>query len=115
MANTAHKGRRLEHEVRKMFMDAGWNVMRGAASKGMFAGFKADLVVTIPSRKWTRPTGQWLEQQGWTVKAGKIGIHEAVRKTARTARKIIMESFLAENATGTEYLVIAIQCKVSKA
>ena len=31
--NTASRGRALEHEVRELFRQAGWSVVRGAGSK----------------------------------------------------------------------------------
>lgn len=40
------RGRNLEWEVRKLFEDAGWSVIRGAGSKGEVFGIKADLVAT---------------------------------------------------------------------
>lgn len=45
-----HAGRALEHEVRKLFRDAGWDVLRGAGSKGEVFGIKADLVATRQTR-----------------------------------------------------------------
>ena len=40
------RGRNLEYEVRKLFTDAGWDVLRGSGSKGEVFGMKADLVAT---------------------------------------------------------------------
>lgn len=40
------RGRNLEYEIRKLFEDAGWSVIRGAGSKGEVFGIKADLVAT---------------------------------------------------------------------
>lgn len=55
MANTAHKGRRLEHEVKRLLEENGWSVTRGAGSKGHFDSpegvVKADL---IASRRGTQ-------------------------------------------------------------
>ena len=50
--STATKGRALEHYVRTLLRNDGWDVIRGAGSKGEVAGFKADLVAT----KWTDQT-----------------------------------------------------------
>ena len=44
--STATKGRRFEHEVRKLFEDAGYSVIRGAGSKGEFLSEKVDLVAS---------------------------------------------------------------------
>jgi Holliday junction resolvase len=45
--NAAHKGRRFEHEVREIFHNAGFNVIRGAGSRGKFIdGTDVDLVCT---------------------------------------------------------------------
>ena len=43
------RGRNLEWEVRKLFTDAGWDVLRGAGSKGEVAGFKTDLIASKTS------------------------------------------------------------------
>lgn len=50
--NTARKGRALEHSVRALLEADGWQVIRGAGSKGMVADWKADLLAT----KWTDQT-----------------------------------------------------------
>lgn len=48
--NTASKGRRLEHEIRKLFEAAGFAVIRGASSKGFFDSpegqIKPDLIAS---------------------------------------------------------------------
>lgn len=48
--NTAHKGRKFEGEVRKIFEAAGFSVIRGAGSKGHFdtpeGVVKADLIAS---------------------------------------------------------------------
>ena len=53
--NTAAKGRRLEHEVRKIFEAAGYSGFRGAGSKGLIdtphGPVKADLVMTKCDRQ----------------------------------------------------------------
>ncbi len=52
--STAAKGRRLEHEVKRLFEDAGYSVTRGAGSKGNFdtpSGIvKADLIASKRGR-----------------------------------------------------------------
>jgi Holliday junction resolvase len=48
--STASKGRRFEHEIREMFRQAGFSVIRGAGSKGELLEEKVDLVVTKASR-----------------------------------------------------------------
>ena len=52
--NRAAKGRRLEHEIRKLFEDAGYQVIRGAGSKGNFDSVdgpvKADLIASKAGR-----------------------------------------------------------------
>ena len=52
--NTATKGRAFEHELRKLFEDAGYSVIRGAASKGHFDSpdgqVKPDLIATKRGR-----------------------------------------------------------------
>lgn len=45
MSNYA-RGRKLEYEIKKLFEDNGWDVMRGSSSKGKFAGFKPDLIAS---------------------------------------------------------------------
>ncbi len=40
------RGRALEYEVRTLFEQAGWSVIRGAGSKGSVDGMKADLVAS---------------------------------------------------------------------
>lgn len=42
----ASKGRAFEHEVREIFENAGFCVVRGAGSKGFFLNEKVDLVCT---------------------------------------------------------------------
>ena len=42
----ATKGRAFEHEVREIFRQAGFSVIRGAASKGEMFEEKVDLVAT---------------------------------------------------------------------
>ena len=42
----ANKGITLEREVINLFRDAGWDVIRGAGSKGEVLGIKTDLVAT---------------------------------------------------------------------
>jgi len=48
-------GRRLEWEIKRIFEDVGWSIVRGAGSKGDFAldndKFKADLIATKIVRK----------------------------------------------------------------
>jgi len=44
--NTAQKGAALEREIRQLLQGAGWSVIRGAASKGEFLNWKADLVAS---------------------------------------------------------------------
>lgn len=52
--NTAHKGRKLEHAVRKIFEAEGYSVIRGAGSKGHFdtpeGVVKADLIASKVGR-----------------------------------------------------------------
>lgn len=40
------RGRSLEYEIRQLFLDAGYSVIRGAGSKGEMLGFPSDLVAT---------------------------------------------------------------------
>jgi hypothetical protein len=105
--STATKGRRLEHEVRKLFQDAGWDVIRGAASKGEFCGFKADLVATGGY------DAVWAEylfpDAGWVPT--KDGYQ---RKTKKTIYKVIVKEFDINDPGGYHYMGAAIQCKVSK-
>jgi len=44
--STATKGRRFEHEIRELFRQAGFSVIRGAGSKGEMLQEKVDLVAT---------------------------------------------------------------------
>jgi Holliday junction resolvase len=44
--NSAAKGRRFEHEIRELFRQAGYSVIRGAGSKGEMLQEKVDLVAT---------------------------------------------------------------------
>jgi len=43
---TASKGRSFEHQIRKMFREHGFSVIRGAGSKGELLDEKVDLVAT---------------------------------------------------------------------
>lgn len=56
--NTASRGRALEHEVRELFRQAGWSVIRGAGSKGELdvdgEPMKVDLVCTKATRDLER-------------------------------------------------------------
>lgn len=56
--NTAHKGRALEHQIRHLLEADGWQVIRGAGSKGAVLDWKADLLAS----KWTDQTKRevWL-------------------------------------------------------
>lgn len=47
-----HRGRQLEWDVRKLFEEAGWSVIRGAGSKGEVDGFKTDLVASRRGKKY---------------------------------------------------------------
>lgn len=44
--SASSKGRRFEHEVRELFRQAGFSVIRGAASKGELFNEKVDLVAS---------------------------------------------------------------------
>ena len=44
------RGRAFEYELKKLFEDAGYSVMRGSGSKGEVFGEKTDLVATKVSR-----------------------------------------------------------------
>lgn len=44
--SASSKGRRFEHEVRELFRQAGFSVIRGAASKGELLNEKVDLVAS---------------------------------------------------------------------
>lgn len=44
--STASKGRAFEHQIRELFRSAGFDVIRGAGSKGEFCGEKIDLVAS---------------------------------------------------------------------
>lgn len=57
--NTAAKGRRLEHEVRTILEAQGYQVIRGAGSKGQVLDWKADLLAS----KWTDQT----KREVWIV------------------------------------------------
>lgn len=48
---SAGKGRRFEHEVRELFRQAGFSVIRGAGSKGELLEEKVDLVATKATRQ----------------------------------------------------------------
>jgi Holliday junction resolvase len=49
--STATKGRAYEHEVRALFEQAGYSVVRGAGSKGECLKEKTDLVCTKETRQ----------------------------------------------------------------
>jgi Holliday junction resolvase len=49
--STATKGRRFEHEIRDLFRNAGFSVVRGAGSKGEMLEEKVDLVATKLTRE----------------------------------------------------------------
>lgn len=44
------RGRELEYEVKKLFEEAGWSIVRGSSSKGNFADMKPDLIATRETR-----------------------------------------------------------------
>jgi Holliday junction resolvase len=48
--STAHVGRAFEYEIRNLFRDAGFSVVRGAGSKGEFCEEKVDLVASRLTR-----------------------------------------------------------------
>ncbi len=50
--STSSVGRNLEHDIRKMFVDNGWDCIRGAGSKGEVFGFKTDLCFTRTRTKY---------------------------------------------------------------
>ena len=49
--STASKGRRFEHEIRELFRQAGFSVIRGAGCKGEMLEEKVDLVATKSTRQ----------------------------------------------------------------
>lgn len=49
--NTAAKGRSFEAEIRELFRNAGYSVIRGAASKGELFENKVDLVASRITRE----------------------------------------------------------------
>lgn len=51
--NTAHKGRRLEHDIIRLLKSAGYSVTRGAGSKGEWRGQKVDLIFSKETDKTT--------------------------------------------------------------
>jgi Holliday junction resolvase len=55
--STATRGRALEHKIRTDMRDKGWDVIRGASSKGEFSGMKTDLVATIKTATLLRRAG----------------------------------------------------------
>lgn len=50
MPTNYEKGRALEYKVKELFKAAGWDVVRGAGSKGEVDGFKVDLVASKRGR-----------------------------------------------------------------
>ena len=50
-------GARLEREIRKLFEDAGWQVVRSAGSKGKLAGMDCDLVASKTTDSIKREVG----------------------------------------------------------
>ena len=52
--SNATRGRAFEHEIRHMFEEKGWSVIRGAASKGFFDSVdgtvKPDLIASKADR-----------------------------------------------------------------
>jgi Holliday junction resolvase len=55
--STATRGRALEHQIRTLFRNDGWEAFRGAGSKGEFAEMKPDLVMTKHTTKLLRRAG----------------------------------------------------------
>lgn len=53
--STATKGRSFEHQIRQLFEQAGFSVIRGAGSKGELLEEKVDLVCSkeTPQNKFT--------------------------------------------------------------
>lgn len=52
MTSTAQLGASLEREIKNLFEDNGWSVMRGAGSKGNVFNEKADLIATRSGTKY---------------------------------------------------------------
>lgn len=46
MTTNYQRGINLENKIRKLFQDAGYDVIRGAGSKGKVLGFDTDLVAS---------------------------------------------------------------------
>jgi hypothetical protein len=70
---TAAKGRRFEHEVRELFRQAGYSVIRGAGSKGELLEQKLDLGATKATRQnkfacyvtiWSAVQGEEMRDNG---------------------------------------------------
>lgn len=55
-------GARLEREIRKLFEAAGWDVVRGAGSKGKLAGYDCDLIASKRTDGMLRECGMVLMQ-----------------------------------------------------
>ena len=49
MPSNYERGRNLEYEVKRIFEDADWSVIRGSGSKGEVFGMRTDLVATKES------------------------------------------------------------------
>jgi Holliday junction resolvase len=68
--STATRGRALEHKIRTDMRNAGWDVIRGASSKGEFSGMKTDLVATIKTATLNRKAGI---KTGWYFQVNADG------------------------------------------
>ena len=50
MPTNYERGRSFEYELKKLFEDNGYSVLRGAGSKGAVFGEKTDLIATKETR-----------------------------------------------------------------
>jgi Holliday junction resolvase len=69
--NTARKGRKFEHEIINLLKGAGFSVIRGAGSKGMWRKQKVDLVF---SKETDQTKYTVVMMGGMQCKAEKISV-----------------------------------------
>lgn len=60
--NRARSGHDFEREIARVFRDAGFEVIRGAASKGRLAGMDVDLIASKETHSNTYEVGVALMQ-----------------------------------------------------
>jgi Holliday junction resolvase len=76
-------GHNFEREIAKLFRDAGFDVIRGAASKGKLAGIDCDIIVSKKTPSNLYEVGVALMQMKRTKRRDKLSA--AVKAAGKTS------------------------------